>query len=295
MLTRAHLIFLIVTIAAPAHATVIATATSSREPEATMALGAPDDPRVSLARVTSEGRVVGETAVVTLTVELACSGSCLETGRMMLTLPRDASVVGLTFERNGERLTATAREAVDAQQTFEQVRVVKRDPALLERTDDSAMRLSVYPVIAGEHPTATVTITMPRFHRMLVDVAGAHRELVADTFAPPSETDIAAARSEPGVTSGVSLLAMPPPSLDDIDVHVANNDTEIHACSMLADLDGPRDLTLVIVIDAAGHVASASAGDSRAGLCAAHLASTWRFGAGERPIAMHYRLHLTAT
>jgi hypothetical protein len=233
--------------------------------------------------------------VITLTVELACPGSCLETGRMMLALPRDASVVGLTFERNGESLTAVPREAIDAQQTFEQVRIVKRDPALLERTDDSAMRLSVYPVIAGEHPTATVTITMPRFRRLLVDVAGARREVFGGTFEPPTEVDIAAAGREPGVTSGMSLLAMPPPSLDDIDVHVTNNEAEIHACSMLADRDGARDLTLVIVIGANGRVTTSSAGVSSAGLCAARLASTWRFGAGEKPIAMHYRLHLTAT
>jgi Vault protein inter-alpha-trypsin domain len=292
---RAHLILLVLTIAAPAHATVTSSRDDVAVPEATIAMGAPDSSQVSIARVVTDAREVGETAVITLSVELACPRSCVETGRMMLTLPRDAAVVGLTFQRNGESLTAVSRDAIDAQQTFEQVRVIKRDPALLEWTDDSAMQLSVYPVMAGEHPTATVTVTMPRFRRLLVDVAGAHRELLAGTFAPPSEADIAAARRVPGVTSGVSLLAMPPPSLDDIDVHVVNNPAEIQACSRLVDADGPRDLTLVLVIDAVGHVATASAGDSSAAGCIARLASTWRFGAGERPIAMHYRLHLGAT
>jgi hypothetical protein len=294
MLTRAHLILLVVTIAAPAHATVTETATSAGEPEAMLALGAPDNPQVSIARVATDAREVGGTAVVTLTVEVACPSPCLETGRMMLTLPRGASVVGMTFERNGERLTAVPREAIDARETFEQIRVVKRDPALLERTDDAAMQLSVYPVIAGEHPTATVTITMPRFRRLLVDVAGAQRELLASTVVP-SEAEIAVARREPAVTNGVSLLAMPPPSLDDIDVHVTNHEAEIQRCSRLADPATARDLTLVIVIGAGGHVATASAGDSPVGLCAARLASTWRFGAGERPITMHYRLHLRTT
>jgi len=302
MLTRAHLILLVVTIAGPAYAKSINHATPHRvvrprdtpPPEATaeIAVGAPADPQVSIARAVTDVREVGETAVITMTLELAAQDD-LHTGRITLTLPRDASVVGLTFARNHEMLTAVARDAVGAEQAFEQTRVVKRDPALLERTERSDLRLSLYPVTVGEHPTATLTITMPRFHRLLVDVAGTRHEVNSSTFAPATGDEIALAHREPAMTAGMSLLAMPPPSLDDIDLRVQNNPAAIHTCSMLADRDGPLDITLTIVIGASGDVTEASAGDTAVGECAARLASAWRFGPGERPIAMHYRLHLT--
>ena len=230
--------------------------------------------------------------MITVTLELDAPAD-LHTGSMTVTLPRDAAVVGMTFARNGERLTAVARDAIDAGQAFDQVRVIKRDPALLEWTDRSEVRLSLYPVTAGEHPTVSMTITTPRFHRLLVDIGGEQHVLHGGTLASPSGAEIAAAHLAPAVTTGMSLLAMPPPSIDDVEVHVQNSQDAIHTCSLQADPDRPRDITLTILIGANGNVAEASADESPAGACAARLASSWRFGPGDRAIAMHYRLHLT--
>ena len=69
-----------------------------------------------------------------------------------------APIVGMTLARPGMELLAASAAAPDAREAFTQTQIVKRDPALLEAVESVAgvdrVRLSVYPLNAGEHVTA---------------------------------------------------------------------------------------------------------------------------------------------
>ena len=89
-------------------------------------------------------------ATTRITQILRNDGRMIAEGEFLHPVPADAAVTGLTLWIDGEAVTGDLLDGDAARRTYEEIVRRTLDPALLEFVDDGLLRLSVFPIPAGE-------------------------------------------------------------------------------------------------------------------------------------------------
>jgi hypothetical protein len=259
------------------------------------------DSRVLTSGGSVDVREVGDTAIVRLTFEVASTREFPRAVRLNIGLPHDARVVGMSSTLGGEVYHGVSELAVNAREQFDKLLVETVDPALLEWTrrtpDAERLTLSLFPVSKTQHATTQLTITMPRFRRLLVDID--HVRIERQGGAPaeaPRDEDLALASSPGMVTEGASLYASPPtpagPSRSEIARYLRANDAALRACYPGPGAEpaaaGDDRLRFQIGTDGRVDAGSISGSTSELTACAAPVLAAWQFHPSERPVQVSY-------
>ncbi len=88
-------------------------------------------------------------ATTRVTQILRNDGRGLAEGEFLLPIPADAAVTGLTLWIDGEAVAGELLDGDAARRTYQEIVRRTLDPALLEFVDDDLLRLSVFPIPAG--------------------------------------------------------------------------------------------------------------------------------------------------
>ena len=259
------------------------------------------DDRVQISRSEIDVREVGGTAIVRLTFVVGSSREIPRVARLSIGVPRDANVVGMSSSLGGETYHALSELAVNARDQFDRMMPQYLDPALLEwtrRTPDSErLSLSVYPVSRTDQTTVQLTITMPRFRRLLVDVDHVRIERLGGTPAEaPTDEELALAASPRMVTEQTSLYAAPPtaegPSRSEIAHYLHASQPALRACYTGPDAErsAAEDGRLRFQIGTDGRVDAGSIAGSSSELtaCVADALAAWQFHPSARAVQVSY-------
>jgi len=258
----------------------------------TLVVDAPDNDLVALAPAI-DVRAVRDKAIVTL--KLTMTGSADEQAtHMWLSLPHDASVVGMTFDRGHEMMVAQPVAQHEARARFDHLAErPAADPALLElgrgTGDVDRYELSVFPISTDEHVTATVTITMPRFEHLIANLGGRNEELIAAASVVPTADDLALLAQPRAVLAGHSLMAEPnrPPTA--LGLHDAFRAARMQLRACLGD---QLDATVHYTVAIDGTVTNVDIdAPAEAATCVTRVVDTFQFAAIDRPFDASEGLH----
>lgn len=108
------------------------------------------DAGVVLERYELDVTVDDQIATVHITQILRNDGDWLAEGEFLHPIPADAAVTDLTLWIDGEPVSGELLDADEAREVYEDIVRRTLDPALLEYADDGLLRLSVFPIEAGD-------------------------------------------------------------------------------------------------------------------------------------------------
>ena len=292
--------FLLALLASPAVASAHTTAsqppTVERAPAraASIIVESPDNDSVAIDRAFVELREDDGRTLVTLSLTLS---SQLEgqLARMMVSLPHDAAVAGLTYGHGTLRMVATQMPRADARERLERAIETQGDPALLEFITTThafnRFELSLFPLAPETTETATLTIAMPRVARLLVDVAGRRQEV--ERSAQP----LASLDTSTRVTPTHSLYAAPPPG--ELPVHAvrrqaAASAASLRTCYALASTNFVQQAIVQVTIGRTGRVRSSTvlAGTPELATCITRVVDAWQFDDRDQTVEVTYPLQL---
>ena len=283
------------------------------------------DRRVQITTSDVDVRESGELAVVTIAITVTTSAQLRHVATTTIAIPRGAKVLDLSYEHDGFIETAEAVPANEARRLFNTNRQENIDPALLSwsaRTrDHDRLALSVFPVAPDREFTAKLTLIVPRFERLAVDIAGKR-----SVHAPPPAADLPWFETETlegtpptrlpeGVTvdATTSLYAGPRAISDDVwqpalpavsrrevRKYVRLMYPRLHACyqhGVQRDHSLAGLVTLRFTISPDGSILSpyvtGDLPDRDVRDCLVQVVSTWAFREGGEPVRINYPLRFT--
>ena len=144
---RAVLLALILPVALPAAAA--AQVIPPMPPPCPLPCPRPDGP-VTVEEYRVEAVIDGQVATTRVTQVLRNDGGWLAEAEFIHPLPPGAAVTGLTLWIDGEPYPGEILHADEARRIYRDIVAAQRDPALLEFVDHGLVRVSVFPIPAGE-------------------------------------------------------------------------------------------------------------------------------------------------
>lgn len=274
-----------------------ATARAPVSEDGAIHVAPPSDPRVAIARSETSVREVGDQAIVTITLTAVSTALLWHDTELVVSVPRVARVIGLALEQGGRMQDAELLLASTARERYEDNLRVTFDPAMIELeahgADYDRLTLSMYPVSNEQHATVKLTIAVPRYASLVVDVAGERYHHRAGAASKPTSAE-RALLGRPGVTGGRSLYIAPPdapPTASEIRNQMLVTARGRAACN--AD-GGNLDLVAHFTIATDGTVTVTGMEPTTAELaeCVTHAIESWRFHRSPRPLSVRYPIHL---
>jgi hypothetical protein len=289
----------ILLLASPAYALDPAAAITIEPPsDAVSAILHEPDTSQHIERTAVEVRTLDSgTSLVTISLTLAASAPTWTTAVLPIRLPRDATVVGMTFAIANETHTAESLVPAEASRQFDDATTLLVDPALLEWTgrDKAAEQLAlrVYPVSTEQHPTVTLTIALPHVAQPHVVIAGQRAPAVRHVA---SAADAAAVHGARGVSEDRSLFVDPSPAGAPASQLAVRNAVRASREPLLACYADRRvdDVVLRFTIGTDGHAGAVSVEGARADIarCIGYVVASWQFRPSPSTVAVRYPLRL---
>jgi len=119
----------------------------------------PPSPEVVVADYRVETLIEAQVATTTVTQVFANRGGWDGEAVFLFPLPPGASLTELALWIDGEPVQGEVLPAAEAREKYEEIVRFLRDPALLEFADQGLVRLSVFPIPAGEERTVRLEYT----------------------------------------------------------------------------------------------------------------------------------------